>query len=485
MQLGGYANRVGAHYWNMHLDELSLSEERAREMSIDCNLRHTEDFRGNDNFTPRTITMGYKGSLGALSSDSELAPEFDEGMHECDGWGGNVRVVQQPRIQPSEFYQSAVGGIGWNPHAPTPTAPAPPEEEPPPPIEVFEDKDPAYWTDYCTAQFHEKSHVLLPSTVGYEFSHWVQGAALMKSTVGEDLLERVRWFAEECDSIQGFVLSADMADAFGGCASTASQFLMDDYRRPLLSSPLADIDTDATTAATVTLNRALALHQLAQCSSTVIPVSTAGWQFETLVYDAKRSHHSTAVTAAALHTALLPSRLHGRHHVSIHQQNAMLTRLPSMTVASLELGSPVTVEDKYFNLTHSAQLAELPTVFGELVVQRSLKDYDKRCARSTVVTWEHQAAIPAGFPQLFGPGMSESLSRDQDGSVTSMASTTRTACDRHGGALVTDALDGFRYVRTRNRAAVADLVRAGMEEDELLDIEEALTNVALDYEECG
>ena len=414
VQLGGYANRVGAHYWNMHLDELSLSEERAREMSIDCNLRHTEDFRGNDNFTPRTITMGYKGSLGALSSDSELAPEFDEGMHECDGWGGNVRVVQQPRIQPSEFYQSAVGGIGWNPHAPTPTAPAPPEEEPPPPIEVFEDKDPAYWTDYCTAQFHEKSHVLLPSTVGYEFSHWVQGAALMKSTVGEDLLERVRWFAEECDSIQvharyaayrpmnaisllvhtrlsqrlrclvtppteanspvqGFVLSADMADAFGGCASTASQFLMDDYRRPLLSSPLADIDTDAATAATVTLNRALALHQLAQCSSTVIPVSTAGWQFETLVYDAKRSHHSTAVTAAALHTALLPSRLHGRHHVSIHQQNAMLTRLPSMTVASLELGSPVTVEDKYFNLTHSAQLAELPTVFGELVVQRSLK----------------------------------------------------------------------------------------------------------------
>lgn len=164
-----------------------------------------------------------------------------------------------------------------------------------------------------------------------------------------------------------------MADAFGGCASTASQFLMDDYRRPLLSSPLADIDTDATTAATVTLNRALALHQLAQCSSTVIPVSTAGWQFETLVYDAKRSHHSTAVTAAALHTALLPSRLHGRRHVSIHQQNAMLTRLPSMTVASLELGSPITVEDKYFNLTHSAQLAELPTVFGELVVQRSLK----------------------------------------------------------------------------------------------------------------
>ena len=36
---------------------------------------------------------------------------------------------------------------------------------------------------------------------------------------------------------------------------------------------------------------------------------------------------------------------------------------------------------------------------------------------------------------------------------------------------MTEALDGFRYVRTRNRAAVADLVRAGMEEDELLEIE--------------
>ena len=83
---------------------------------------------------------------------------------------------------------------------------------------------------------------------------------------------------------------------------------------------------------------------------------------------------------------------------------------------------------------------------------------------------------------------------------------------------MTEALDGFRYVRTRNRAAVADLVRAGMEEDELLEIEvwiyhcmhsklfsdvmpeylhllcylmgvvcfqESLTNTALDYEECG
>ena len=192
VQLGGFANHVGAHYWNLQQAEIHRREDSTRELSGAVNMRHTEDELGNESYNPRAVTLGLKGSLGAISTDGDLVGDLDL-SGDCEGWGGSLSVIQQTRIQPSESLAR------WNEHEleAHPSDGSPAEAA----VDVAE-TDPRYWTDFCAARFHPKSHLLLPGVASSQFGSFAHGNQLMKQGLGEELLERVRWFAEECDSLQ-------------------------------------------------------------------------------------------------------------------------------------------------------------------------------------------------------------------------------------------------------------------------------------------
>eukprot|EP00656_Telonema_subtile_P053652 TRINITY_DN7826_c0_g1_i12.p1 TRINITY_DN7826_c0_g1~~TRINITY_DN7826_c0_g1_i12.p1 ORF type:complete len:480 (+),score=99.75 TRINITY_DN7826_c0_g1_i12:174-1613(+) len=467
VQLGGFANHVGAHYWNMQLEEAHKKEDSSRELSTNVNMRHTENEHGQDTYNPRAVTLGYKGSLGAIATDGELMGDLVNLQAQCQGWGGAMNLVQQSRI-PATEYQQAVHTEGA----------APGEGDQP-----SMDSDPRFWTDFCAAKFHPKSHVLLPGYMQAEFGSFVHGTQIMKQDIGEEVIERVRWFAEECDSIQGFMMPADVMDGFGGCASHTCHTLLDDFRRPLLSTPFT---TSAPSQGGQALNLGLTLHHLAECSSTVLPVVTQEWQpaqFEALLYDASKQYHTSAVAAMALSTATLPSRLRGDKHISLHQQSALLRRLPSMTMSTLELWQPSAK-----NFTSLCQMGtEIDAqVYAEIVVQRIAmqEKYDPRCTRSVQLTWDHQFSVPEAFPQFFeASAKGARIESNDEGVVIGLPTTSRTVCGRNTGAHVTNTLSGFSNALTRDRAAVADLLAVGFESDELLEIQESLTNISLDYED--
>ena len=72
-----------------------------------------------------------------------------------------------------------------------------------------------YWTDYCKAQFHSRSHVEMTARMP-RFDLFALGKeAMREADKGEELLDQVRWFCEECDSLQGFVLPSDIDSGFG------------------------------------------------------------------------------------------------------------------------------------------------------------------------------------------------------------------------------------------------------------------------------
>ena len=73
-----------------------------------------------------------------------------------------------------------------------------------------------------------------------------------------ELEDRLHFFVEECDQLQGFHLLADWTNGFGGLASCIAQDLQDEYSSKgiltILSSPL-DIPLDKVRVVTVWVSR--------------------------------------------------------------------------------------------------------------------------------------------------------------------------------------------------------------------------------------
>ena len=92
-----------------------------------------------------------------------------------------------------------------------------------------------YWSDFNRVYYHPRSIVQindyeLGSTL-MPFEKWENGEALFAGLDREvDLLDRdIRFFAEECDAMQGIQVFAGADDAWGGFAARYVESLRDDY----------------------------------------------------------------------------------------------------------------------------------------------------------------------------------------------------------------------------------------------------------------
>ena len=59
----------------------------------------------------------------------------------------------------------------------------------------------------------------------------------------ESFEERLHFFLEECDSLQGFHLLADAGDGFGGLASCMAEELADQFSQKALASFMTSPDS--------------------------------------------------------------------------------------------------------------------------------------------------------------------------------------------------------------------------------------------------
>ena len=123
-------------------------------------------------------------------------------------------VQKQPLIQPSDYQVSLEEGS------------TPPE---------LSTKTVRYWSDFNRVCYHPRSIAQindyeLGSTL-MPFEKWENGEGLFGGLDREvDLLDRdVRFFAEECDAMQGIQVFAGVDDAWGGFAAKYVESLRDEY----------------------------------------------------------------------------------------------------------------------------------------------------------------------------------------------------------------------------------------------------------------
>ncbi|KAG2493068.1 hypothetical protein HYH03_008731 [Edaphochlamys debaryana] len=330
----------------------------------------SEGRNGALTYRPRALLVDIAGSSGGVSfrPDEGAAAAAAAAASAAPSWSGRVEVHRSAPVGRSAFVealeeaeeggweedeeaaarqQAALeaaarqldeGGGGEGGPAPAPASASPSAGA------GAAGRGVRHWTDYCKVVFHPRSVLALPGSWSSPLEHslgggWGAAAELLGGGGGlllgegggggggalEELLDSLRWQGEACDSLAGFQLFVDDLTGFGPLAAAALAEAAQEYSgRPAVlfalrqpgqggaqgSLPGTSVSTAMMTArAREDLSEALAAVRLCELASLLVPLAApAPACLPALAYDPAAPFHSAALLAAAVDTALLPTR---------------------------------------------------------------------------------------------------------------------------------------------------------------------------------
>lgn len=335
LQFGNYANFIGTHWWNIQESSFQYNESDVvyeKEVDHDVLFREGETSRGQITFTPRLVLTELKGGLGGLRSSGFLYDDDEEEsetqiMHT---WDGDVDFHKQTPESKNKFLLD-LNEDQYNEATEETTSSNGDLKKA---VKSYDlETDVKVWSDYLKTYLHPKSiNIINEYSHRYEndpFDLWTKGADL-KNTL-EVIEERIRFYAEECDRMQGFHIIADSYDGFAGLTSSTLQYLHDEFSSKRLATfpviPAMFHKDSKVKSLKRDLNQALSLPLLMEHSSLVCPLSLGKGSYPTrtnvelpyLLYDVNLNYHTSAVLAASLDTATFNHRLKGNSGVNMNQ----------------------------------------------------------------------------------------------------------------------------------------------------------------------
>ncbi|PNH08711.1 Protein misato 1 [Tetrabaena socialis] len=351
LSFGSYASYVSAHYWNLQDESAGYSGGEGWSdyaASVDHNVlfMQQENRNGAMTYRPRAVLFDLAGSGGGVSFSPDgaavlpVASASDGATASAPTWRGRCEVHRSEPVPRSAFVEQLEEeaeqeweDVGEEEAARQQAA-----------LEAaalqLEGTGVRYWTDYCKAVFHPRSICCLPGLWSGVHEHslaagWGAAADLMgggfgglggagRSDVLEGISERVRFLGEACDSLAGFQVFVDDHTGFGALAAAALAEVVEDYAgRPLVLFSLRPPEQEAaagspsTTRATARardiLTEGMAVARMSELASLYVPLAAPADRraLPYLSYSPGLPFHSSAILAAAIDTALLPTRLTG------------------------------------------------------------------------------------------------------------------------------------------------------------------------------
>ncbi|KAG0571172.1 hypothetical protein M758_6G207800 [Ceratodon purpureus] len=337
VQLGGFANYVGSHFWNFQDEALGADEDGLVGLDMNVLYRVGETRQGIGTYTPRLLAFDLRGSLGAVRAAGSLyerSPQFESSA--VATWNGQTVTHRHEPIPKNDFLKSldeesegwsqpSVSGSGFqltNVADTTHSGNSVPSEETRESSFVQSlDDSVEYWTDYLKAHLHPRSVYELPNTFHglTPFDNYSSGQGFFKEQEQlEEVENRLRFFVEECDHLQGFQF---MVDNSGGFAAVAADFLEavgDEYNRTpkllfSLRPPWIPPKVSHRDAIVASLHESVSLARLSSLSNLLVPaglqqLASSKFARHLCVNDSKL-FCTSAVYATALNTITLPFRM--------------------------------------------------------------------------------------------------------------------------------------------------------------------------------
>ncbi|XP_040474545.1 protein misato homolog 1 isoform X1 [Falco naumanni] len=330
LQLGQYAGCVGAHWWGLQAAALRSPADGA-ELRAAALLRAGG---GREAATPRLVALELKG-LGRWPP-TWIAPRPGaprRGTPAATRRGRSPSARRPPRDPLPVTPQDA--GASGRASAAAPgvaLAPAPLVA----PREASSGACVQLWSDYLNVHLHPRSLYVIR-----QYMHdgdcgcleaFGQGESLLQDPgCLEELEDRLHFYVEECDYLQGFQVLCDLHNGFSGVGAKVTELLCDEYSgKGILTwglTPVMSNMGDAQKNLYRLMNTALGIVRLSSHSSLFCPLSLSGSlgikpqppvAFPYINYNASLNYHSSAILAAALDTLTAPYRLHSSQGSMMH-----------------------------------------------------------------------------------------------------------------------------------------------------------------------
>ncbi|KAF8776749.1 hypothetical protein HU200_003486 [Digitaria exilis] len=326
VQVGGFANFVGSHFWNFQDELLGLADDpgadpvfRNAALDMDALYRAGETQQGVATYCPRLVSVGSRGSLGSLSSSGTLGSSSAAAGHpNILTWSGNVtKSVAKPHDR--NLFLQSLSEEEQNTSSSNDRSNAKKSVEDKDLVESLENGV-KFWTDYSKVQYHPQSlYELYGSWTNFDkFDNYGTAREVVSEwSQMEELNERLRFFVEECDHIQGIQF---IVDDSGGFSSVAAQYLeniADDYTNtPVLLYCVRDPVSHGSSRnqrETIirTLHDAVSFSKLASSCNLMVPIGQPSLSYLSPLLSIKdeKYFYSSAIFAAAIHSLSVPFRL--------------------------------------------------------------------------------------------------------------------------------------------------------------------------------
>ncbi|XP_040086254.1 protein misato homolog 1 [Oryx dammah] len=345
LQLGHFAGFVGAHWWNQQdaaLCRPTDAKEPPGELCPDVLYRTGRTLHGQETYTPRLILMDLKGSLSSLKQEGGLYR--DKQLDAAIAWQGKLTTHKEELYPKNPYLQDLLSAEGVLSSDGTWRVKSIPNGKGLPPFTNGRTSKPVMptegsirvWSDFLRVHLHPRSICMI-----HKYNHdgeagrleaFGQGESILKEPKYlEELEDRLHFYVEECDYLQGFQILCDLHDGFSGLGAKAAELLGDEYSGRgiitwgLLPGPnrLGELQKNIYRL----LNTAFGLVHLSAHSSLVCPLSLGGSlglrpeppvSFPLLQYDAALPFHCGAILATALDTVTVPYRLRSSPVSMVH-----------------------------------------------------------------------------------------------------------------------------------------------------------------------
>ena len=339
LQCGHYANHIGAHFWNFQESTFTYGPN-AKPSGLCHDVLYREGLTINKEvtFTPRLVSIDLKGALGTLPELGDLYEYPQVPKTEDLFWSGDTHVQKEEPLKKNKFLRELEQDENINVDQDKNICEAAgdgcsPEKQMNKSTKLYNlDREVSVWSDYLRARFHPKTNSILREyhhkNEAKPFDVFGLGQEAWREGEGDEIEDRIRYFAEEADAVQGFQLVMDDYSGFGGLGHKLSELLADDYpSKALLVFPTAPSFYDefsVTANSSRFLNTILSLQSQTSCheQSLVTPMSLNKDSFvlpgqnrtlKRVNYDPKLAYHSSGILAAALDTMSLPFRGMDKH----------------------------------------------------------------------------------------------------------------------------------------------------------------------------
>ncbi|KAI8374683.1 tubulin domain-containing protein [Radiomyces spectabilis] len=420
-----------------------------------------------ETYTPRVLIYDLKGAFGSLQKYNKL---FIGEANEADQvpWENGINAVATD-VREKNRYQQELDRLDEN------TSNAMDLDV----AAQMLDTTVTTWSDYNRIFYHPRSVNTIQTHTAenplHPFNVYSAGRQAYDDNEKEtDIFDdNFRFFAEECDQLQGFQLLTGIDDAFGGFAEGLLQDIRDEFPKLAILTYGISSNTPSSDRARQkkALSHAFSLARLSPLSSLYVPLRTPQRINSPYLHaNCESLYHTSAILSAAIETASLPYRLK-KNGLSLTDSIALLNRQQPTRLAGLTVSLPVPVQEQANKATLDPCLLDLTIqapqqqmredVTGEVVVLRGIPnsrmDYEDNIEQAcSSFKHEHspfhyRSVIDAPYP------IAESFPRFFDSSIGAdgLIESTKSLMPPHSVPALSRLYNGDRL-----GAVVEDMVQS-------------------------